>query len=112
MTKQFGSTVASPTSGTQAFSGNLTVLASETVTLKAIADVPTSDFPVPNCSVAVASTTDTKDAVDSTGVSSSVDLDETGSAVGNLITISAGGLTVSRAATPGNQQVIVGATEL
>jgi hypothetical protein len=109
--EQFGSTVASPTSEAN-FSGSLTVPASETVTLKVLGEIPTSDYPNPNGSIALASTTAIATAIDSTGVSSGAAIVETGSAIGNTMTIGAGDLTITVAATPADQEKIKGAVEV
>jgi len=108
---QFGSTVAAPVSSA-AFSGNLTIPASETVTLRVLADIPTTSYPSPNGSISLASTTAIATAIDSTGVSSSASITETGSAIGNTMTIGSGALTVAVASTPGDQTLIVGAAEV
>ncbi|RLC34971.1 MAG: hypothetical protein DRZ76_01465, partial [Candidatus Nealsonbacteria bacterium] len=102
---QFGSTVASP-SATAAFSGNLTVPASETVTLTLVADIPSTagsgDHYWKHNGAAYQV---------STGVYSSADIPESGSATGNTMTVGAGTLTVAAAATPGDQTLITGASE-
>ncbi len=112
---QFGSTVPNP-SATADFTGNITVPASGTVSLKAIANVPTTNYPVPNSSIEIASGatggTVIADAIESTGVYSSATITETGSADGKNITISAGGLTVAAAASPADQTLIKGASEV
>jgi hypothetical protein len=106
---QFGSTVANPTA-TASFSGSLTVPAAETVTLLVVADIPsTSAASYLHLDVKLSSVaTD----VTSTGVSSGADIEESGSAHGNVITVGTGSLTISAAATPGDQYAIVGTTEL
>jgi hypothetical protein len=108
---QYGTTVAAPTA-TASFSGNLIVPAAGTVTLKAIADIPTTSYPVPNAAVKIASGvtggTTIANALTSTGVSSGVDITETGSAAGNTITVSSGTLTIATAPSPGDQTRIVG----
>ncbi len=111
---QYGSTVANPTA-TADFSGTLIVPASGIVTLKAIADVPTSGYPIPNTSIEIATAsigTAIATAIESTGVFSSADITETGSADGSTMTISTGSLTVSDASTPGDQSLIIGASEV
>ncbi len=108
---QFGSTQANPIA-TASFSGSLTVPASQTVTLKAIGDIPSSSYPEPNGSMSVASTTAIASALTSTGRASMADITETGSAVGNTMTIGQAGLTVSAAAAPADQSIIVGSSEV
>ena len=108
---QFGLTSANPVA-TASFSGSLTIPASETVVLKAIGDVPSSSYPSPNGSMSVASTTLIAAALTSTGRSSSIDITETGSAIGKLMTIGSGTLTVTAAATPGDQTLIAGASQV
>lgn len=103
---QYGSTVASPSSQAS-FSGNITVPASETISLKLVADIPSS-----------AGTGDViwkqlgSAYMTSTGVSSSADITETGTATANTISIGAGSLTLAAAATPGDQTLIRGAVEV
>lgn len=112
---QYGSTVASPTA-TASFSGNLTVPAGATVALKAVADVPTTSYPIPDTAVKIASGvtggTTIANALTSTGVSSGVDITETGSAAGNTITVSSGTLTIATAPTPGDQTRIIGTADI
>jgi hypothetical protein len=108
---QFGNTVASPVA-TASFSGNtLTIPASQTVTLKIIADVPTTSYPSPNASTSIAGvTTAIANALETTGASSQQSITETGGAAGNAIIIGAGGLTVAVSPTPGDQTLIIGAS--
>ena len=107
---QYGSTYANPVAAAS-FSGSLNIPAASTVVLKVVADVPTTSYPNPNGSISLASTTLIATALTSTGVSSAADIPETGSAIGNTMTIGQGALTVSVASTPGDQTIIIGATE-
>ncbi len=109
--EQYGSTVSSPTNSAT-FSESLTVPASGTVTLKAVADVPITNYPNPTATIALASTTAVTTALTSDGASSAAAITETGSAVGNTITISSGSLTVAKSASPGDQTLITGANEV
>ncbi|MDD4986125.1 MAG: hypothetical protein PHQ43_10130, partial [Dehalococcoidales bacterium] len=104
---QLGSTVASP-SNEAAFSFNLTVPASETVTLKVVTDIPSTTGLTSTGYFVLDDAAD----ITSTGVSSSADLTETGSATGNTMTIGEGSLTVSAAATPGDQNAIIGSVDV
>ncbi|MDD4987149.1 MAG: hypothetical protein PHQ43_15535, partial [Dehalococcoidales bacterium] len=104
---QLGSTVASP-SNEAAFSFNLTVPASETVTLKVVTDIPTSTGLTTTGYFVMDDAAD----ITTTGGSSAADIAETGSATGNTMTIGEGSLTISAAATPGDQNVIIGSSEI
>lgn len=109
---QYGSTVSSPTASAS-FTGNLTVAAAQTVTLSVVADIPTGSgaasvhFDIPNIADALV-----KDEFDSTGASSAADIVETGSATGKLIDLGAGTVTVTAAATPADQILIIGASQV
>ena len=107
---QFGITSANPIASAS-FSGTLTIPASETVVLKVIGNIPSSSYPSPNGSISVASTTLIASVLTSTGRSSSVDIVETGGADGKLMTIGSGTVTVTAAATPGDQTLIAGASQ-
>jgi len=103
---QYGSTVSSP-AGTMTFSGSLIVPASETVTLSVVADIPASSN-----ATSVYFKHNGAASQTSTGVSSSAEITESGSAQGNLITLGVGSLTVAAAATPGDQTLIIGSSEV
>ncbi|MDP3093135.1 MAG: peptidoglycan-binding domain-containing protein [bacterium] len=105
---QFGSTVASPTASAS-FSGSLTVPAGTTVILTVVADVPSSSttssvhFDLPGAGTVA-------DDITSTGVYSTADVTETGSATGNLMTIGTGTLTISASSSPADQTVVLSST--
>jgi hypothetical protein len=104
---QFGTTVASPIASAS-FSGSLTVAASQIETISLVADIPsTSNATSVHLDINTASSDMT-----STGGSSGADITETGSATGNTMTIGAGSLEVSAAATPGDQTRIIGGSEV
>ena len=105
----YGSAFASPVA-TASFSGSLTVKAAETESLKVIADIPATSNATSVHFEIVSGSVDSD--LTSTGVSSAADIVETGSAIGDTMTISQGSLTVSAATTPGDQTVIIGATEV
>ncbi|MDP3093612.1 MAG: S8 family serine peptidase [bacterium] len=106
---QFGSTVAAP-STTESFSGSLTVSAGNTATLTVVADIPTTTALGTNgVHFDVAAATVTTD-ITSTGVYSTADITETGSALGNLMVVGTGSLTVSIASSPADQTAILNAT--
>jgi len=108
---QYGSTVSTPTASAS-FTGNLTVAAAQTETLSVVADIPTGSgaasvhFDIPDIAGALV-----EDELASTGISSAADIVETGSATGKLITLGAGTVTVTAAATPGDQTMIAGASQ-
>jgi hypothetical protein len=104
---QFGSSVAAP-STTESFSGSLTVPAGNTATLTVVADIPTTTTATVLHFDVAAATVATD--VTSTGVYSTADVIETGSALGNLMTVGTGSLTVSVAASPADQTAILNAT--
>jgi len=107
---QFGVTIASP-AATLAFSGNLTITAAQAVSLSLVADVPTSSSATTtHVSIDETGSTVATDLT-TTGASSGVDISESGSAIGKLMTLGQGSLTVSAAATPGDQTLIIGATQ-
>jgi len=105
---QYGNTIANGSSS-MSFSSNLTVPASSTVVLSVIADIPISTGAT-SAHIDVAASTD----VVATGVSSSASITGsklTGSATGKTMTIGTGTLTVAAASTPGDQTVIINATD-
>jgi hypothetical protein len=104
---QLGSTVASPTSSAS-FSGSLTVPAGTTEALTVVADVPTSGADYAYFTIPGSGTIG--DAITSTGVYSTADIGETGSATGNLMTIGTGTLTISANSTPADQTVVLSST--
>ena len=108
---QFGATIASPVA-TLAFSGNMTIVAATTETVSVVADVPTgSGATSTHVSVDETGTTVATDLI-TTGVSSGADITETGAATGKLMVFGQGGLTISAAATPGDQTLIIGAAQV
>jgi len=103
---QYGSTVASPTTEA-AFSETITVPASETVTLRVLADIPSNTGLA--ATGAFITMTDADD-ITSTGASSAAEITETGFAVtGKTMAVGEGSLSISAAATPGDQTQIIGA---
>jgi hypothetical protein len=106
---QFGSTSASPTASAS-FSGTLAVPASETISLRVLADVPsTSNATSGGVYFTIAGASD----VTSTGVYSAADIGESGFAVtGSTMPIGSGTLTIAVAASPADQTVIKGATQV
>ena len=108
---QLGSTDADG-GATVAFSFNLTVPASQTVTLKVIADIPTGTT-LPAAGGYFEFTPTTAGDITSTGVSSSASITETGAVVrGKTMAVGEGSLSISAAAIPGDQTVIIGSTEV
>lgn len=106
---QLGSTVAT-LSSTAAFSFSVTVPAAGTVTLKMVADIPsTTGLAAAGGHFNIAAASD----ITTDGLSSSASITETGLTItGNLMGVGSGTLTVSAAATPGDQTVIVGTTKV
>ena len=106
---QFGATRGTP-GATAAFSGTLNVPASETVTLKVIADIPiTTAFDADGGYIIL---TDAEDMT-STGAASGQDITETGFTVqGNTMAVGEGALVISAAAVPGDQTKIIGSTDV
>jgi len=102
---QYGSTAVTPYSSST-FSGTLTVPAGETVTLSLVADIPLSDYPN-----LVALQVDGAD-ITVTGASSAGTITATDYALGSDISIGQGSLTVAAAASPGDQTIIRGATQV
>jgi len=102
---QWGSTVSSPTASST-FSGSLTVAASQTATLSLVADVPLTSYP----STAALNISGANMTV--TGASSAATITATSNGLGNDITIGEGSLTISADASPGDQFIIKGATEV
>jgi hypothetical protein len=78
-----------------------------------VADVPTTSgatsahLDIPDIAGALV-----EDELTSTGVDSSADIVETGSATGNEMTTGQGSLTIAAASTPGDQTLIIGAAEV
>ncbi|XOB42174.1 MAG: beta strand repeat-containing protein [Candidatus Nealsonbacteria bacterium] len=108
---QYGSTVSNPTASAS-FGGSLIVGAAQTETLSLVADIPTgSGAASVHFSIDETGTTILTDLT-STGVSSAADIEETGAATGKLIILGAGTVGVAAAATPGDQTLIGGATQV
>jgi hypothetical protein len=107
---QYGSTVATP-AASASFSGQLTITAGQTETLSVVADVPTTS----NATSAhwdLPGAQNVQDEITSAGVSSGASFNETGSATGKSMTFGQGSLTISAAATPADQTLIIGASEV
>ncbi|MAF42756.1 MAG: hypothetical protein CMI54_01125 [Parcubacteria group bacterium] len=102
---QYGLTSATPIA-TASFNESLIIPASETITLRAFATVPTTSYPSPDTNVKINAVAD----VTATGVGSGATITPTGTVTGNTLTISSGTLTVAAAATPGDQTRIIGDT--
>ncbi len=101
---QVGTTVASPALGVSTFSFTMTVPKDSYKVLKAVADIPTgsgSDFmhlDVPGAGTVA-------DDISSTGAYSGIDITETGSATGRLMTVATPTITVSWASGATNNVV-------
>jgi len=103
---QYGTTYANPTSASTTFSGTMNIAAGETETLSMVADVPLSSYPR-----YIKLLIDGAD-ITCTGVSSAATITATGSGEGKEMTISYGNLTVAAAATPADQNAIIGETQV
>ncbi|MFA6096739.1 MAG: hypothetical protein WC788_03885 [Candidatus Paceibacterota bacterium] len=106
---QVGATVASPSSGVGAFSINKTITAGTSITLDVYADIPTGTTAT-SVHIDLPGAGTIADDITSTGVSSTVDLAETGSATGNLMTIAAPAVTASMSGTPAASNKVVNST--
>jgi hypothetical protein len=107
---QYGVTRAT-VAASASFSGNLTVAAGQTETLSVVADVPTTS----NATSAhwdLPGAQNVYDEITSYGVSSGGSFNESGSATGKSMTFGQGSLTISAAATPADQTLIIGASEV
>jgi hypothetical protein len=110
-TTQIGSTVSNPTLGVATFAANLRIAAGATKTLSVVADVPSAvgasyiKFSIPGAGTV-------SDDITSTGVLSTADIVETGSATGNKMTIASGSIVVSMSATPVLGNVVINSADV
>jgi len=103
---QLGTAVQTPSSGVSTFSFSLTIPKDGYKILKVVADIPTASAGLGYLHFDVPGAGTIADDITSTGVKSGVALDETGTATGKTMTLSAPTLGISWASGPTNNVVL------